>query len=72
MVRFIHAGIRVQSRVDHDTVNEVIDDGGDGVDASEALVECGGWHKIKSYKIGVSFSTVFGVLLREMRLTWMS
>lgn len=26
MVRFIHAGIRVQSRVNHDAVNEVIDD----------------------------------------------
>ena len=41
MVRFIHAGIRVQSGVDHDTINEVIDDGGDWVDASEALVEWG-------------------------------
>jgi len=28
--------------VDHDAVNEVIDDGGDGVDAAEALVKCGG------------------------------
>ena len=46
MVRFIHPGIRVQSRVNHDSVNEVIDDGGNGVDAAEALVECGGlWHK---------------------------
>jgi len=42
MVRFIHQGIRVQSRVGHDAVNEVIDDRGDGVDAAEALVECGG------------------------------
>ena len=29
------AGIRVQSWVDHDAVNEVIDNGGDGVDAAE-------------------------------------
>ena len=42
MVRIIHAGIRVRSRVDHDAVNEVIDYGGDGVDAAEALVKCGG------------------------------
>jgi hypothetical protein len=42
MVRFIHAGIRVQSRVDHDAVNEVIDNSGDGVDAAKALVKCGG------------------------------
>jgi hypothetical protein len=42
MVRFIDPGIRVQSRVDHDAVNEVIDDGGDGVDAAKALVKCGG------------------------------
>ena len=43
MVRFIDPGIRVQSRVDHDAVNEVIDDAGDWVDAAEALVKCGGW-----------------------------
>jgi hypothetical protein len=56
MVRFIHAGIRVQSWVDHDAVNEVIDDGGDGVDAAEAFVKCGGlWHRIRPYKIGVYF-----------------
>ncbi len=42
MVRFIDPGIRVQSRVDHDAVYEVINDGGDGVDAAEALVKCGG------------------------------
>ncbi|MEY2605904.1 MAG: hypothetical protein QOH31_3720 [Verrucomicrobiota bacterium] len=42
MVRFIDPGIRVQSRVDHDAVNEVINDGGDWVDAAEALVKCGG------------------------------
>jgi hypothetical protein len=42
MVRFINPGIHVQSRVNHDAVNEVVDDGGDGVDAAEALVKCGG------------------------------
>jgi len=42
MVRFIDPGIRVQSRVDHDAVNEVIDDAGDWVDAAEAFVKCGG------------------------------
>ena len=53
MVRFIHAGIRVQSRVDHDVVNEVIDNSGDGVDAAKALVKCGGlWHRIRLYKSG--------------------
>ena len=47
MMCFIHTGIRVQSRVNHDSVNEVIDDRGDGVDAAEALVECEGlWHGI--------------------------
>jgi hypothetical protein len=47
MMRFIHAGIRVQPRVDHDTVNKVIDDRGDRVNTAEALVECEGfWHGI--------------------------
>ena len=56
MVRFIDPGIRVQSRVDHDAVNEVIDDAGDWVDAAEAFVKCGGlWHRIRSYKIGSNF-----------------
>src|SRR5260221_12485261 len=50
MVRFIHAGIRGQSWVDHDAVNEVIDDGGDGAEAAEALVKGGGLcPKIRSY-----------------------
>ena len=54
MVRFIHQGIRVQTRVGHDAVNEVIDDAGDWVDAAEAFVKWGGlWHRIRSYKIGV-------------------
>jgi hypothetical protein len=48
MVRFVHPVIRVQSRVDHDAVNEVVHDGRDGIDAAEALVECGGlWHSIR-------------------------
>jgi hypothetical protein len=42
MVRFIDPGFRVQSRVDHDAVNEVIDNSGNGVDAAEALVKCVG------------------------------
>ena len=45
MVRFIDPGIRVQSRVDHDSVDEVFNDRGDVVDAAEALVKRGGlWH----------------------------
>jgi hypothetical protein len=53
MVRFIDPGFRVQSRVDHDAVNEVIDNSGNGVDAAEALVKCGGlWHRIRLYKSG--------------------
>jgi hypothetical protein len=51
-VRFIHAGIRVQSRVDHDAVDEVIDDCGDGVDAAEALVKCGSTTKGRALNIG--------------------
>src|SRR5437899_11587632 len=58
-------GIRVQSRVDHDTVNEVIDDGGGWGRRLRGARRVWGWHMIKSYKIGASFSTVFGVLLRE-------
>ena len=58
MVRFIDPGIRVQSRVDHDAVNEVIDDGGDGVDAAEAFVKCGGlWYRIRPYTWQATFST---------------
>lgn len=58
MVRFIDPGIRVQSRLDHDAVNEVIDDGGDGVDAAEAFVKCGGlWHRIRPYTWPATFST---------------
>jgi hypothetical protein len=54
MVCYVHQGIRVQSRVDHDEIDEAFDDCGNAVDAAEALVECGGlWHRIKSYKIGV-------------------
>ncbi len=34
------AGIRVQSWIDHHAANEVIDNGGDGEDAAEALVKC--------------------------------
>jgi len=41
MVRFIDPGICVQSGVDHDSVDEVFNDRGDAVDASEALVKCG-------------------------------
>ena len=52
MVGLIHPGIGIQSRVDHDAVNEVIDSCGDGIDAAEALVECGGCGITKiSYKI---------------------
>ncbi len=62
MVRFIDPGIRVQSRVDHNAVNEVIDDGRDWVDAAEAFVKCGGlWHRIRPYKNWRPFSMVFGV-----------
>ena len=38
----IDAGIRVQSRVDHNAINKIIDDDGNGVDATEALVKCWG------------------------------
>jgi len=39
MVRFVDPWIRVQSGVDHDSVDEVFDDRGDVVDAAEAIVE---------------------------------
>jgi hypothetical protein len=48
MMRFINSWIRVQSRVDHNAINEIIDDGGNRIDSAEALVKCGGLcHKSK-------------------------
>src|SRR5438093_6369925 len=39
MVRFVHARIRVQARVDHDAVDQVVDDGRDVIDAAQPIVE---------------------------------
>jgi hypothetical protein len=39
-VRLVDARVRVQPRVDHDCLDEVVDDdGGDGVDAPEPLAQ---------------------------------
>ena len=39
MVRLVDSRVRVQPRVDHDPIDEVVDDDGDGVDASQPLVQ---------------------------------
>ena len=60
MVCYVHQGIRVQSRVDHDAINEVFDDCGNAVDVAEAIVKCGGlWHRIKFYKFGLIFHGIW-------------
>ena len=39
MMSLIEQWISVQARVDHDAFDKVVDHGGDGIDASEALIE---------------------------------
>jgi hypothetical protein len=39
VVRLVDSRVRVQPRVDHDPIDEVVDDDGDGVDASQPLVQ---------------------------------
>src|SRR5258708_30202575 len=39
MVRFVNQGIAIQSRVDHDPVNEVVHDGSYAIDATKSVVE---------------------------------
>src|SRR5437763_5824187 len=39
MVRFVHARIRVQAGVDHDVVDQVVDDGRDVIDDAQPIVE---------------------------------
>lgn len=41
MVRFVHQGIGIQSRIYHDSVDEVVDDRGDAIDATKSIVERG-------------------------------
>jgi hypothetical protein len=39
MVRFVHQGIRIQPRVDHDSVDEVVYDRSDAIDTTQSIVE---------------------------------
>jgi hypothetical protein len=41
MVRLVDARIRVQPVVNHDPIDEIVDGGGNDVDATESLVERG-------------------------------
>ncbi len=41
VMRLIDARIRVQPVVNHDPVDEIVDDGGNVVDAAESLIERG-------------------------------
>src|SRR5258708_7260078 len=44
MVRFVYQGIGSQSRVDHDSVNEVVHHGSDAIHATKSVVERGLFH----------------------------
>ena len=57
----IDAGIRVQSRVDHNAINKIIDDDGNGVDATEALVKCWGSGIKLSQTVAANFPLSFKV-----------
>ena len=39
MMCFVHHGIGIQSRVDHDSIDQVVHNGGDAVDATKSVVE---------------------------------
>src|SRR6266404_7250602 len=39
VVGFVHGRIRVQARVRHDPVDQIIDNGGDAINSTEALIE---------------------------------
>src|SRR5436309_13196698 len=39
MVRFVYQGISIESRVDHDPVDKIVDHGGDAVNAAQPVVE---------------------------------
>jgi hypothetical protein len=48
MMGLVYPGIYIQTGIDHDPVDEVIDDGGDVVHTAESIVEagrmlCGHW-----------------------------
>jgi hypothetical protein len=41
MVRFVHQGVGVQSRVYHDSIDEVVYHGSDAIDATKSVVKRG-------------------------------
>ena len=40
-MRFVHEGIGIQSRIDHDSVDQVVYDGSDAVDTAKSIVKRG-------------------------------
>ena len=38
-MRFVHLGVRIKARIDHDPLDQVINHGGDAIHATEAFVE---------------------------------
>jgi hypothetical protein len=41
MMGFVYPRVRIQAGIDHDTVDKIIDNGGDAVDTAKALVKAG-------------------------------
>jgi hypothetical protein len=41
VMRFVNGGVRIQDRVVHNPINEIIDHGGDRVDPAETVIEHG-------------------------------
>src|SRR5258708_6303332 len=56
MMGFVHGGICIQTRVGHDAVDEIINNGCDAVDSAQSLVETSlilGRHEITSPNVAL-------------------
>jgi hypothetical protein len=41
MVGFIYAGVRIEARINHDAIDEIVDDRCNAVDTAEPFIESG-------------------------------